>query len=325
MRFPIRLTYCLLLAAFAAAAQAQTDAARGYPGKLVRIVIPFTAGGGNDIVARVISAKLSESFGQSVIVENRPGAQGFIAGELVAKASPDGHTVLMGPTGPMAIGPAIYSKMPYSTLKDFAPVTMIGSFPLILIVNPSLPAKSVADLIQYAKSNPTQINYGSTAPTFQLTTELFKLRTATAFQHIPYKGSGEMVNAVLAGEITIAFADPPPAIGALRSGRVRGLAVTGPARHPSWPDLPTMAEAGVPDMVVIIWMGLFMPVATSPAIVQRFRDEVAQAVAMPDVREKLATLGVDPSGMQPAEFARFVANEIERWTAVARAANIKAD
>ncbi len=325
MRFPIRLTYCVLLAAFAVAAQAQTDAARGYPSKLVRIVIPFSAGGGNDIVARVISAKLSESFGQSVIVENRPGAQGFIAGEMVAKASPDGYTVLMGPTGPMAIGPAIYSKMPYSTLKDFAPVTMIGSFPLILIVNPSLPAKSVADLIQYGKSNPNQINYGSTAPTFQLTTELFKLRTTTAFQHIPYKGSGEMVNAVLSGEITIAFADPPPAIGALKSGRVRGLAVTGPARHPSWPDLPTMAEAGVPDMVVIIWMGLFMPVATSPAIVQRFRDEVAQAVAMPDVREKLATLGVDPSGMQPAEFARFVANEIERWTAVAKAANIKAD
>jgi len=325
MRFAIRLAYCLLLAALAAAAQAQTDAAHGYPGKLVRIVIPFGAGGGNDIVARVISAKLSESFGQPVIVENRPGAQGFIAGEMVAKASPDGYTVLMGPTGPMAIGPAIYSKMPYSTLKDFAPVTMVGSFPLILIVNPSLPAKSVADLIQYAKSNPARINYGSTAPTFQLTTELFKLRTATAFQHIPYKSSGEMVNAVLSGEITIAFADPPPAIGALKSGRVRGLAVTGPTRHPSWPDLPTMAEAGVPDMVVIIWMGLFMPVATSPAIVQRFRDEVAQAVAMPDVREKLATLGVDPSGMQPAEFARFLGNEIERWTAVAKAANIKAD
>ena len=324
MRSPIRLLICILLGALAAAAQAQTDAAR-YPARQVRLVIPFTAGGGNDIVARVISAKLSESFGQPIIVENRPGAQEFIAGDLVAKAAPDGHTVLMGPTGPMAIGPAIYSKIPYSTLRDFAPVTMIGSFPLILIVNQTFPAKSVAELVEYARSNPTKINYGSTAPTFQLTSELFNLRTSTTFQHIPYKGSGEMVNAVLANEITIAFADPPPAIGALKSGRFRALAVTGPARHPSWPDVPTMAEAGVPDMVVIIWMGLFMPVATPPTIVQRFRDEVAKALAMSDVREKLATLGVDPSGMQPAEFYKFVAGEIERWTAVAKAANISAD
>ena len=325
MRSAIRPAYCLLLSCFAAVCYAQTDPARDYPSKAVHIVIPFTAGGGNDIVARVLSAKISGAVGQPVIVENRPGNQGFIAGQYVARSAPDGYTVLMGPTGPMAISPAIYSKMPYSTLRDFAPVTMVGSFPLVLIVDPALPIKSVAELVAYAKSRPDKINYGSTAATFQLTSELFNLRAGTKFQHIPYKGSGEMVTAVMSGQITIAFPDPPPLLGALKSGKVRGLAITGATRHPSFPDLPTMAEAGIADMVVPIWMGLFLPAATSPAIVQRLRDEVAKALASPDVREKLAGLGVEPSGMQPAEFTRFLTSEIERWTAVAKAANIKAD
>ena len=325
MRSLIRPASCLVLSCFAALCFAQTDAARDYPSKAGHIVIPFTAGGGNDIVARVLSAKISGAVGQPVIVENRPGNQGFIAGQYVARSAPDGYTVLMGPTGPMAISPAIYSKMPYSTLRDFAPVTMVGSFPLVLIVDPALPIKSVAELVAYAKSRPDKINYGSTAATFQLTSELFNLRAGTKFQHIPYKGSGEMVTAVMSGQITIAFPDPPPLLGALKSGKVRGLAITGATRHPSFPDLPTMAEAGIADMVVPIWMGLFLPAATSPAIVQRLRDEVAKALASPDVREKLAGLGVEPSGMQPAEFTRFLTSEIERWTAVAKAANIKAD
>jgi len=325
MQTLIRPVFFLVLSFLAAACFAQTDAARDYPNKAVHIVIPFSAGGGNDIVARVLSAKLTNTLNQPVIVENRPGAQGFIAGQYVAKAAPDGYTVLMGPTGPMAISPAIYSKMPYSTLRDFAPVTMVGSFPLVLVVDPKLPIKSVAELVSYAKSHPTSINYASTAATFQLTSELFNLRTGTKFLHIPYKGSNEMVNAVLSGQVTIAFPDPPPLLGALKAGRVRGLAVTGAKRHPSFPDLPTMAEAGVADMIVPIWMGLFLPVAAPAAIVQRLRDEVAKALTSPDVREKVEALGVEPSGMQPAEFATFVKNDIERWTAVAKAANIKAD
>lgn len=325
MQSLIRPASGVLLSCLAAVCFAQSDAARDYPNKIVHVVIPFSAGGGNDIVARVLSAKLTNTLGQSVIVENKPGAQGFIAGQYVAKAAPDGYTVLMGPTGPMAISPAIYSKMPYSTLKDFAPVTMVGSFPLVLVVDPKLPVKSVAELVGYAKSQPGNINYASTAATFQLTSELFNLRTGTKFLHIPYKGSNEMVSAVMSGQVTIAFPDPPPLLGALKSGKVRGLAITGATRHPSFPDLPTMAEAGVPDMVVPIWMGLFLPVATPGAIVQRLRDEVAKALTSPDVREKIEALGVEPSGMQPAEFAKFVANDIERWTAVAKAANIKAD
>ena len=320
MRLIVRLAGCFLLAFTATALQGQA-----YPSKPSRLVIPFAAGGGNDLVARVLTASLAKSFGQPYIVENRPGANGFVAPKHVADSAPDGYTVLMGPSGPMSVSPAIFSKMPYSPQKDFAPVTMVGSFPLILIVSQSLPVRNVAELVAYAKANPNKANYGSTAATFQLTSELFNLRAGTKFQHIPYKGSGEMVTAVMSGQITIAFPDPPPLLGALKSGKVRGLAITGATRHPSFPDLPTMAEAGIADMVVPIWMGLFLPAATSPAIVQRLRDEVAKALASPDVREKLAGLGVEPSGMQPAEFTRFLTSEIERWTAVAKAANIKAD
>ncbi|MCC6209920.1 MAG: tripartite tricarboxylate transporter substrate binding protein [Burkholderiales bacterium] len=321
MRSIVHAISTLALAAMAVTVSAQP----GYPSRLVRVVIPFGAGGGNDIVARVLSAKLADSFGQPVIVENRPGAQGFIAGELVAKSAPDGHTVLMGSIGPMVIGPAIYRKMPFSTLRDFAPITMIGSYPLILIVNLSSPAKSVSDLLQYAKVNAAKINYGSASPSFQLTTELFKLRTGTAFQHIPYKSSAELVNAVLGNEITMAFQDPPPALGVLKAGRVRALAVTGPGRHAALPDVPTMAEAGVRDMVVMMWMGLFMPAAAPPMVVQRFRDEVVKALATPDVRDKLAVLGIEPSGMQPAEFQKFIAAEMERWSTVAKDAGIKGE
>lgn len=321
MRRLVHVISALALVALWATASAQP----GYPNRLVRVVIPFGPGGGNDIVARLVSARLAESLGQPVIVENRPGAQGFIAGELVAKATPDGHTVLMGSIGPMAMAPALHSRMPFSTLRDFAPVTMIGSYPLILIVNPASPAKSVAELLQHARAQPDKMNYGSASSSFQLTTELFKLRTGTAFQHISYKSSAELVNAVVGNEITMAFQDPAPALNVLKAGRVRALAVTGAARHAALPDVPTMAEAGVQDMVVTLWMGLFMPAATPPAIVQRFRDEVAKSLALPDVREKLAALGIEPSGMQPAEFRQAVAAELDRWNSVARDANVKAD
>jgi tripartite-type tricarboxylate transporter receptor subunit TctC len=215
--------------------------------------------------------------------------------------------------------------MPYAPLKDLAPVTMIGSYPLILVVSQSLPARTIAELVQYAKARPDKVNYGSTAATFQLASELFNLKSGTKFQHIPYKSSADFTTAVMTGEITIAFADPMPAIGLLKSGKIRGLAVTAAARHPFWPEVPTMAEAGVPDMEVTIFMGLFLPAATPRAIVQRLRDEVARGIADPDVREKLVGLGMVPAGNQPDEFAKFLAEDTARWTAVASSANIKAD
>jgi tripartite-type tricarboxylate transporter receptor subunit TctC len=304
---------------------AQSDPVQAFPAKPVHLVVPFAAGGGNDILARVLSPKMGESFGQPVLVENKPGAQGIIAAEFVMKSTPDGYTVLVGPSGPMTGNPAIYSKLPYSTLRDFLPVTMIGSIPLILVVNSSLPVYSVQELVAYAKARPTSMNYGATAALFQLTSELFNQKTGTRFQHIPYKSSAESMNAVLSGEVTITFSDPPPAAGPLKAGRLRGLAISSPSRHPAWPDIPTMAEAGISDMAFVTWYGLFLPAGTPQAIVRKLRDEVARVVALPDVRERFASLGVDPSGMAGDEFAKIVAADIARWTAVAKAANIKGD
>ena len=314
-----------LFLAFALALACRESPAQSYPSRPMRMVIPFTTGGGNDIVGRIVAAKMSEALGQPVVVENRPGAQGVIAAENVAKAAPDGHSILMGPSGTMTINPAIYSKLSYATLRDFAPVTMIGTYSLILIVNPSLPARTTRELIEYAKARPAQVNYGSTSALFQLASELFNQQAGTKFQHIPYKGAGDMLTAVLSGELTMVLGDPVSAAGALKAGKVRGLAITGSTRHPSWPDLPTMAEAGLAGMDITIWFGLFVPAGTPTPIVQRLHQEVVRIIALPDIRERLAALGVDPSGMTPEDFTRRVAEDIGRWTKVAKEANIKAD
>ncbi len=304
---------------------APPDSVQAFPNKSVRLVIPFAPGGGNDILARLLSAKMSESFGQPVIVDNKPGAQGIIGVEFVMKSAPDGYTVLMGPSGPMTGNPAIYSKLPYSPTLDFVPVTMIGSIPYILVVNASLPVQSVQELVAYAKARQATVNYSSTAALFQLAMELFNQKAGTRFQHIPYKSSAEAMNAVLSGEVTVTFSDPPPSAGPIKAGRLKGLAISSPNRHPVFPDIPTMAEAGISDMAFETWFGLFLPLRTPVAIARKLRDEVARVVALPDVRVHLATLGVDPSGMPSEDFAKVVAADIARWTAVAKAANIKAD
>jgi len=320
-----RLAGVMLACLLGAPVHAQEDAAKAFPTKPIRIIVGYSAGGGNDIVARVMSAKMAEGLGQSVIVENKPGAQSIIAAEYVAKAAPDGYTVLMGPSGPMTMNPASYSKLPYSPLRDFAPVSMIGSFPLILVVSPSLQVQSVKELIEYAKNRPDSVNYAASAAPFQFASELFKQRTGTNFTYIPYKGSGDSITAVVAGQVTMTITDPPPAVGPLRGGKVRALAITSAARHPAWPDVPTMAESGIPDVDITIWMGLFVPAATPAPIVKKLRDEVARVVNLPDIRERLATMAVDPVGNTSEEFGRIVASDIARWTSVAKAAKIKAD
>jgi tripartite-type tricarboxylate transporter receptor subunit TctC len=300
-------------------------AAQDYPNKPIRIVVGYSAGGGNDIIVRVMTNELSKGLGQPVIVENKPGAQSIIAAEFVAKSPPDGYTLLMGPSGPMTINPATYSKLPYSPTRDFAPISMLCSFPLIVTVNPALNINSIKELIDYAKANPGKANYASSAGIFQIATEMFKQRTGAPFEMIPYKGSGESVQAVIAGQVTITIVDPPPSTGPIKAGTVRALAVTSAKRHPSWPDLPTMAEAGVPDMEVPVWTAFFAPAKTPPAIVARLQKETARAVHSAEVRERFAGMGLDPVGGSSEDLARQVERDIAKWTAVAKAANIKND
>ena len=296
-----------------------------YPSKPIRILVGYAAGGGNDIIVRVMQPEMQKGLGQPVIVENKPGAQSIVAAELAARAPADGYTLFMGPSGPMTINPATYSKLPYSPVRDFAPISLICEFPLLVTVDARLPVKNVKELIAYAKANPGKSNYASSAGIFQITTELFKQKTGTAMEMIPYKSSGESVQAVIGGQVMMTIVDPTPATGALKAGTLRGLAVTSAKRHPSWPDLPTMAEQGVPDMEVPVWTAFFAPAKTPPAIVARLQKEVERVVQTAEVKERFAQMGLDPVGSSSDELGRRVARDIEKWTGVAKAAHIKND
>src|SRR5688572_2317667 len=296
-----------------------------YPSKPIRILVGYAAGGGNDIIVRVMQPEMQKGLGQPVVVENKPGAQGIIAAEAAAKSPPDGYTIMMGPSGPMTINPATYTKLRYSPTRDFTPISMICEFPLIVAVDAKLPINNVKELIAYAKANPGKSNYASSAGIFQIATEMFKQRTGTAIEMIPYKSSGESVQALVGGQVMMTIVDPPPATGPLKAGTIRGLAVTSSKRHPSWPDLPTMAEAGVPDMEVPVWTAFFAPAKTPAAIVARLQKEVARVVQTPEVRDRFAQMALQPVGGSPEDLGRRVASDIEKWTAVAKAANIKND
>ena len=320
--FPLFRIVTLAVAALAAMTALAQPA---YPSKPIQLIVGYAAGGGTDLLARIVAAKMAESLGQPVVIENKVGAQSIIAAQYVAKANPDGYTILLGPSGPMSMNPAIYSKLPYAPLRDFAPISLLGSFPLILAVGQNHPAKTVQQLVDYARANPDKSNYGASAAPFQLAAELFKQKTGTAFQHIAYKGSNESVNATATGEVTMTLADPPPLVGQVKAGRVRPLAITTPARHPAWPEVPTMREAGFADMDIALWTGILAPAGTPPAIIRRLQDEVARVLKLPDVRERIVALGIDPVASTPEEFSRVIAADIVKWTAVAKAANIKAD
>ena len=317
-----RLACLVLPALVAATVQAQGSS---FPNKPIRIVVGFAAGGGNDIIVRVLAPKMSVGLGQPIVVENKPGAQSIIAAEYVAKSAPDGYTLFMGPSGAMTMNPAIYSRLPYSPLRDFAQISMIGDFPLILVVNSSLPVNSVKDLIDYAKARSGDVNYSASAAPFQLAAELFNQKTGTRFAHIPYKSTADSMGAVMSGQVTMTIMDPPPAIGPLKGGKVKGLAVTSAKRDPAWPDLPTLAEAGGPDIEIRLFTGFHAPAATPPAIVKRLQQEVARVVRLPEIRERLDQMSIVPSGNTPEEFRQIIARDIAKWTAVAKAANIKAD
>jgi tripartite-type tricarboxylate transporter receptor subunit TctC len=314
----IRICIAVLAGIFSSFAFSQS-----FPNKPIRVIVGYSAGGGNDIIVRVMVPELQKGLGQPIVVENKPGAQSIIAAEFAAKAPADGYTIFMGPSGPMSINPATYTKLPYDPQRDFTPISMICEFPLIVVVDPKLPINSIQELIAYAKANPGKSNYASSAGIFQISTEMFKQRTGTKIELIPYKGSGDSIQAVAGGQVMMTIVDPAPATGPLKAGTVRGIAVTSGQRHPAWPDLPTLREAGVPDMEVPVWTAFFAPAKTPAAIVARLQKEVARVVHTPEVKERFATMGLQPVGGSSSDLAKVVARDIEKWTAVAKAANIK--
>jgi tripartite-type tricarboxylate transporter receptor subunit TctC len=314
-----------ILALIALCAAAWAASAQGYPSKPIRIVVGFPPGGGNDIVARLVGAKMQEAWGQAVMIDNKPGANSIIASEFVAKSAPDGYTLLVNATGGMSVNPVLYSKLPYDPLRDFVAISMIGMFPLVLVVNPSLPVNSVQELIAYAKANPGKLNYSAGSTAFQVATEMFKQMTATDIRHIPYKGSVQAINAVIAGDVQMTIVDSPPVLAHVRAKQLKGIAVTSAMRTASAPDIPTLSEAGVPGYEMNLWIGAFAPAGTPGEIAARLTAEVMRIVKLADVREKLAAMGVEPVGNTSEQFSDMIKNEIAKFRPVVKAANIRAD
>ena len=306
---------------------AHTVLGQAYPSKPIRMVVPFAAGAGsNDIMARLIAQKLSESFGQQVVVDNRPGASGVIGCDIVAKAQPDGYTVLMMSLT-FAVNPSLFRKLPFDSEKDFAPVTMVASAPLMLVVHPSVPAKSVAELVAYAKANPDKLNFGSGGPgaTPHLAGEMFKMMAGIRITHIPYKGGAPALADLVGGQIQLMLENIPGTLPFVKAGKLRALAVTDTKRSPVVPDLPTLDEAGLKGYELVGWNGLFLPKGTAKPIVTKLYSETRQALMLPDVKERLAQMGAEGVGDTPEQFAVFIKAEIAKWAKVVQAAGIRVE
>lgn len=300
-------------------ASAQTD---GWPNRPLRIVVGFAPGGSNDIVARLLAEKLSKSLGQPAIVENKPGAGGAVAAAFVKSQPADGYTLLVGASGAMVVGPAIGAPATYDTLADFEPVSILGTFPLVLLVNAESPHKTLKDFVAWSKANASASNYGSASPTFTLATELLKLRTGASMQKVSYRGTNDVVVAVLGNQVTAAMTDTLPAIPMLKDGKLRALAVTSTKRLPELPDVPTMAEAGITGAEAVFWTGLFVPKGTPKEIVSRLEAEAKAAMQDPEVRQRLRVLATDAASSTPAEFTDRIKADLKAWGEVAKAANV---
>ena len=310
------------LALFAALAPAQT-----YPTKPIRIVVPFPPGGATDLLARDVAQKLTEVWAQPVIVDNRPGAGGNIGSELVAKATPDGYTLEMGTVGTHAINASLYAKMPYDHVKDFVPVILVAGVPNVLVVNPTVPVNSVAELIAYAKANPGKLNFASSGSgtSIHLSGELFKVMAGVQMTHIPYKGSAPALQDLLGGQVQLMFDNLPPSLPQIRAGKLRALAVTSAARAPLLPEVPTIAESGLPGFEASSWFGILAPAGTPPAIVAKLNAEIAKWLATPEARDKLSKQGAAAAGGTPEDFAKHIAAETAKWAKVVKESGAKVD
>jgi len=301
--------------------------AQTYPSKPIRLVVGFTAGGASDITARIVGQKLTEYFGPAVIIDNRPGASGTIAATIVAHSAPDGYTLLAGATSILAIGPGLSQKLGFDSVKDFAPVSQTVSMPQLLVVNPAVEATTLKELMALAKSKPGALNYSSSGAgsSSQLAMELFKYMTGLNLVHIPFKGSGQSMPSLLAGQVQVSFDPIPTSLPHVRTGKLRALAISTSRRSPAIPELPTVAESGVPGYESSLWYGILLPARTPAAIVDRLNKSINEILRMPDVVERFAGLGADPLGSSPDGFGKYIREEIVKWQKVIKSAGIRAD
>lgn len=309
----------LLLNAGPAAAQT------AYPVKPIRIVIPYTAGGGTDIVARIIGQKLTDTWGQQVIADNRPGASGMIAGEIVSKAPPDGYTLIMGYTGDVAINQSLFRKMTFDPVKNFSPVALAATAPMLFVIHPSLPASNVKQLVALAKSQPGQLVYASAGvgQPGHLAFELLQHNAKVKLTHVPYKGGAPAVIDLVGGHVMMFCSGIMPAIPHVRSGKLRAIAVSTSTRSPVAPEVPTMIEAGMPGFDLPTWYGVLAPAGTSREVVSKLSGEITRIINLPDVKERLLREGADPAPRSPEQFAQFIQAEVAKYAAIIKEAGVK--
>jgi tripartite-type tricarboxylate transporter receptor subunit TctC len=324
-RAGLALVTALASGALLAPALGQAQAA--YPNKPIHIVVPFPPGGSTDVLARRIGDKLASAWGQPVVVDNRAGAGGTVGADYVAKSAPDGYTLLMGVTGSNAIAQALYAKLPYDVVKDFAPVSMVVSAPLVLAVNPDVKVRTAQEFLALAKSKPGGLSYGSAGngTSMHLTGEMYKQAAGVSMVHIPYRGSAGMLTDLMSGQIQATFGDVLVLLPQIQAGKLRALAVTSKTRHPMLPDVPTLDEAGLKGFEALSWQGLFAPAGTPPDIVEKLSAEVNKAVRSPDVREYFASRGFIVEGTTPAAFKALIEAEVKKWTPIVKYSGARAD
>ena len=318
----VRLGAALLAAAVASSVQAQA-----YPAKPIKIIIPFVPGGPSDTVGRAIGSKFQEYLGQPAVVENKPGANGSIAAEFVAKSEPDGYTILVGSIGVFSINAALFKDLRYHPARDFAPITLAVTTPNVLVTKLDFPAKNVKELPEQMRKNQGKVSFGSsgTGSSDHLTFELFKQMTNTDGIHVPYKGGAAVVTDLLGGQVDASFQNLGTVATQIKAGKIRPLAVTAKSRHPQLPDVPTMAEAGFPELIVTSWQAAAAPAKTPPAVVAKLNDAAVKALRSPEIRERLMGIGFDVVATSPEEFGKFMQAEIDRWTKVVQCGGIKPD
>ena len=319
----IFLVLALGLAPFATPAHA----AQSYPERPIRFVVPFAPGGSTDTLARSIGIKLSESLGQQMVVDNRSGGNGNIGMQIVADAPPDGYTIVLGYIANLAIGPHLYSKLPFDPVKSFAPITLLAESPNILVAHPSLPVKNVKELIAYAKAHPGKLNFGSAsvASVGHLTGVMLNQMAGIDMLHVPYKGSGQAVIDVVGGQIQLMFSGMSSVMPHVKAGRLKPLAVTGAKRSPAVPEVPTIAESGFPGFSATAWYGVLAPAKTPKPIVNRLHDDIVKALAQPDVKQRLESVGFELAGSTPEQFGAYIKTEITKWEKVVKASGAKPD